>query len=68
MKARGRADEIAALLQGHAAARLCVFQLLEVSEMAIDQHRVGQRPEVLGGLELRRIGGQEQPMEMFGHL
>jgi hypothetical protein len=59
-EARGGADEVAALLQGDTASGLRVFQLVEVSEMAVDQDRTGQRPEVLGGLELGRVGGQEE--------
>jgi hypothetical protein len=66
-EARGGADEIAALLQGDTASGLRVFQLVEVSEMAVDQDRIGQRPEVLGGLELGRVGGQEEQVHVFRH-
>lgn len=49
-KAGGRADEVAAPLQGNTTAGLGVFQLDEIDEMAVDQHRVRERPAVLGGL------------------
>jgi hypothetical protein len=56
----GRADEIAALLQGDTSAGLCIFQLIEISEMAVDQDSIGQGPKVLSGLELGRGGGKEE--------
>ena len=50
MEAGGRADEVAPALEGQAAARLGLLQLLETAEMAVDEHGIGQRPEVFGGL------------------
>ncbi len=64
MKAGGRTDEVAALLQGDAAAGLRVFQFLEIDEMAIDERGVGERPEMLGGLQL----GRETMQRVADHL
>ena len=35
--------------------------------MLIDQRGIGQGPEVFGGLQFRRIGWQEQQMDMVRH-
>ncbi|HEU0026644.1 MAG TPA: hypothetical protein VFQ25_05965 [Ktedonobacterales bacterium] len=35
--------------------------------MAVDQAGVGQRPEMLRGLEFGRVGRQEDQMDMVGH-
>lgn len=66
-EARGGADEITAVLQGDTAPSLRVLQVVEISEMTIDQHRVGQLPEVLGGLQLRGIGRQKEQVDLLGH-
>ena len=55
MKQCSGADKVWVLLQGDAARRLGVFQLLDTGEMAIDQRRIGERPQMLSGLEFRRI-------------
>lgn len=36
--------------------------------MAVGQHGIGQRPEMLGGLKLGRVGGQEEQIDVLGHL
>ena len=35
--------------------------------MAVNQHRVGQRPEMLGRLELRRVRRQKQQVNVLRH-
>lgn len=57
MEERGGADEVGTRLEGDAARRLGIFELVNRGEMVIGQRGVRQRPEVLGGLQLRRIGG-----------
>ena len=34
--------------------------------MPVDEHRIGEWPQVLGRLEFRRIGWQKQQMHMLG--
>jgi len=67
MERGGRADHVRPVLQFEAAGELGVLQLLDRSEMPVEQDRVGQRPEMLGRLQLRGIGGQEEQMDMLGH-
>ena len=57
VEAGGRADEVRMRLQSDTACRLGVFELVDRDEMAIGQRRVRQRSEVLGWLQLRRVGG-----------
>jgi hypothetical protein len=44
---------------------LNLFQLVKRSEHPIDQGLIGERPEALGGLQLRRVGRQEEQMQPF---
>lgn len=67
MEQRGRADEVGTRLEGNTARGLGIFEGVNRGEMPIGQRRVGQRPQVLGGMELRRIGREEQQMDMLGH-
>ena len=60
------ADEIAAALQGDTPRELRLLEILDCGEMAVDERRVGQRPQVLGGLQLGRERGQEEQMEVLG--
>ena len=64
---RGRPNEVGTRLEGDAARGLGVLELVDRSEMAVGQGRVGQRPQVLGRLQLGRIRRQEQPVDMLGH-
>lgn len=66
MEQGGGADQIAAALERHAARRLRVFEVLDGSEVAIDQHRIGQGPQMLGRIELGGIGWQEEQMDVVG--
>ncbi len=67
MEERGGADQVGTRLEGDAARRLGIFEFVDRGEMAIGQCCVRQRPEVLGWLQLRRIGGQEEQMHVLGH-
>ena len=67
MEQGGGADEIGACLQGDTALGLDVFEFVDAGEMPVGQHRVGQRPQVLRGLQLGGVGRQEQQMDVLGH-
>jgi hypothetical protein len=67
VEVRGGADEIGALLQGDAASGLRILQLLDIAEMAIGEGRVGEGPQVLGGLEFGGVGRQKEQMDMLRH-
>ena len=54
-------------MQDGTALELDGLQLLEIAEMAVDQRRIRERPEVLGRLKLGRVGGQEQQVDILGH-
>src|SRR5579859_4384993 len=66
MKAGRRADEVASGLQRDTACRLGILQVLEGGEVLVGQCRVGQGPQVLGRVELRRVGRQEEQMDVLG--
>ncbi len=61
-------DQFRAGLQCHAALSLGIFQVFDGGEGAIGEDRVGERPEVFSGLELGRVGGQEQEVDVLGDL
>jgi len=44
---------------------LDVFEFIEIVKMSVDQWFIGQWPQVLGRLQLGRIGRQEKQMESF---
>ena len=60
MEAGGGADLLGVALQLSAARELDVFELLNRGEMAVDQDRVGERPEMLSGLQFGRIRWEEE--------
>ena len=64
---RGGADQIPALLQDGAALQLDVVEVLDVGKVAVEQRRVTELPEVLAGLHLRRVGGQDEQMDVLWH-
>lgn len=66
MEEGGGADQVRAGLEGHATCGLRVLQVVNAGEMAVGERRVGQRPQVLGGLEFGGVGRQEQQMHMVG--
>lgn len=68
MEEGGGADEIGPALEDDAPLRLDVFQFVDRREVAVDEDGVAERPEVLGGLEFRRAGGQEEQVDMLGDL
>jgi hypothetical protein len=67
MKARRRADLLGVALQLGAAGELSVFELLDRGEMAVDQDRVGQRPQVLRRRQFRGIRRQEEHVDVVRH-
>ena len=67
MKACGRADHVRVTLQLGAAGELGVFKLLDAREVASDYERVGERPQMLGGLQFGRVGWKDQQVHVLGH-
>lgn len=53
--------------QRDTAFRLRLFQLFDRGEMAVGQHRVGERPEMLGRVELGGVGRQDQQVDVVRH-
>ena len=51
VEARRRTDEVWSGLEGGAPGQLGVLQLFDAGEVPVDEAGVGERPEVLGGLE-----------------
>jgi len=66
MEARGRADHVGLAVQRGAPGELGVLQLLDRGEMAVDQARVGERLQVLGGLQFGGIRRQEEQVHVLG--
>ena len=66
MEARDRADEIGSPLQGGAPCQLCLFQILDGGKMPVDQRRVGQRPQMLCGLESGENAGRKSKWTCSG--
>lgn len=62
------ANALGLLLEGKAALCLDLLQGGEVGEADIGERLVGQRPEVLGGLEFGGVGGLDEEMNAVGHL
>jgi hypothetical protein len=54
---RSGADEVGPGLQRHTTLGLDILQLFNGDEMAIDEHGIGQRPQMLSRLEFWRIRG-----------
>jgi hypothetical protein len=63
----GRADEGGLRLQGDTAPGLRLLEVLDRGEMPIDERRVGERPEVFGGLQLGGVGWEEVEIDVVGH-
>ncbi len=66
MEQRGGADEVAARVEGDAARGLGICELVDGGEVAIDQHGIRQRPQMLGGLELGRIRREKPQVDVLG--
>jgi len=62
----GRANEVGTRLERNAAGGLGVLQVVDRGEMAIGKCGIRQWPQMLGGLEFRRIRRQEEQMDVFG--
>ena len=60
LEAGRRADEVLLPLKRDTALGLRVFQRFDAGEMLVDEHRVRQRPQMFGRLELRGMGRQKQ--------
>ncbi len=50
-----------------AAVGLHVLQFVDGGEVAVDERGVGERPQMFGGLQLRRVGRQEEQVDVLGH-
>lgn len=56
MEARRRADAVGLALERSTVGELRIFESFDGSKVAVDERGVGQRPQVFGGLQFRRIG------------
>ena len=54
-------------LERDAALGLDLFEVGDAGEVAVGERGVGQRPEVLGRLQLGRVGWQEEQVDVLGH-
>jgi len=54
-------------LQGDTALALSVFQLLNAGEMAIEERRIGERPQMFRRLQFGRIRRQKEQVEVVWH-
>jgi hypothetical protein len=61
------ADAIRPGRQRHAAGGLGLLQVVQGLEVLVGERRVGQRPELLGRIELGGVSGQEEQVEVVGH-
>ena len=61
------ADSLRLPLQRDTASGLGVFELLDGGEMAIHQDGIGERPQMLCGLEFGRIRRQKEQVDVVGH-
>jgi hypothetical protein len=59
MKEGGGTNQVGMVLQPVAALSLNGLELVEGREAAVDEGLVGERPQMLGGLEFRAVGGQK---------
>jgi hypothetical protein len=64
---RGGADAVDLSLQGGAVGQLGVFAVFDAGERPVAKHVVGQRPPMLGRLQLGGVGRQEQHGAVLGH-
>lgn len=64
---RRRPNEVRLSLQRHTARGLRLLEGVEVREVAVDQGSIREWPQMLCRLQLRRIGGQEEQVEVVGH-
>ena len=67
MEQSGGAGKIGAGLQRQTALGLGIFEFLDARKVPVDQHGVGEWPEMLGRLKFGRMGWQEQQVNMLGH-
>jgi hypothetical protein len=63
VKESGAADDVPLPLEPVAVVGEGVFQFVDGGEVLVDEHLVGVVPQVLGGLQLGRVGWQEDEME-----
>ena len=65
MKAGGRADAVGCACKA-ALRELDLLEVVDRGEVAVDEAGIGERPEMLGGLQLGRIRRQEVQMDVLG--
>lgn len=59
MEEGGRADEGWVRLERNAVLGLRIFEVLDAGEMAVDEWRIGQGPQMFSGLEFGGVGREE---------
>ena len=67
MEQRGRADTLRLMLQLSTVRELDVFELLNCGEVTVYEAYIGKRPQMLGRLQLRGVGRQEEQVKVLGH-
>src|SRR5215813_3129951 len=68
VKAGSAAEDRTLTLEPNTVVGEGVFECLDGEEVLVDEWLVGVVPEVLGGLQFGRVGGQEDQMQALGHL
>src|SRR5262249_54449015 len=67
VKQRRGANALRLALERGAVGQLHRVEHLDAREVTVDEGRVGQGPQLLSRLEFRRIGRQEEQVDMVGH-
>src|SRR5262249_28622956 len=67
VEAGGGANALWLTLEKRAVGQLRVLELLERGEMAVEEWGVGKWPQMLSGLQLRRVGREEEEVDVLWH-
>jgi hypothetical protein len=67
MEERGGANTLWLALERRALGQLLLFEVLDAREVAVDERRIGERPQVFGWLKLGRTERREEQEDMFAY-
>jgi hypothetical protein len=67
VKACRGANALGLALEGSTARQLRLFELLNTVEMAVDEGRIGERPQMFSGLQFWRVGREKQEVDVVRH-
>lgn len=67
VKESGRADESRLRLERDAALSLRLLELVDGGEMAVEEWRVGEPPQMLGRLQFWGVGRQKVEVDVVRH-